>query len=526
MSTAQIPTGTIVPAVQDKPIIIDSRTVIPVGAILKENTIVTAPLEGTVDTRDTNNKKGLQFVPPNSIIPDGVYLPKGTFIPQAVPVGSILPSRAIIPQFSVIPEKTSVPYGSIVVSGTKILEKDIFGLLDQGRDLFYKLTGSRGLIKHVPLGTVVPEGAAFPANSIIPEFTNLQGDNVSVTIPLGTRIYNADFLERNMPSLGPEELRESMKAVLKSVRENNGARLPDQPIVTNAVDPSRLQFLVLPAGVVVPKFSDGKFAKLQGKVTIPLLQDGNPSEIPDGFVSETPTDKEENKIARGTVVPKGCLVPPGTVIPPGAYIPPDTILFLSKRDDNAPIVVPPLSHIPEGTSLSKSFGGTNLNIPEGTYIPESSAPKIKIVPGLIVPKNFKLNPSGIVQNIRIPMGTYIPKTDLPLNIPDGTIIPADVPWTVQVRESYLQSLKETLVSAETLGLYFAVIHLFLTVYAVSVAFQETANVLGIAAALIAPEIYLLVMYYRTPRVVASDARVVNLLIFILIVILLWSARLN
>lgn len=528
MSVAQIPTGTIVPAVQDNATAIDPRTVIPVGTILKENTVVSAPLQGTVDTRDPKNKQGLQFVPANSSIPDGVYLPKGTFIPHAVPVGSVLPDRTILPQFSIIPEKTSVPYGSIVVKGTKILESEIFGVLDQAMSAVYGLMGSRGIMKHIPLGTNIPENAIFPVGSVIPEFTNIRkAETVTVSIPQGTCIYNADYLEQNVSSsLGPSELKDNMKAVVASLRENKGARLPREPIVRNAIDPLRLQVLVLPVGVVIPKFSDGKYAKLQGKVTIPLLADGNPSVIPDGFVSETPTEKEENKIAKGTVVPKGCLVPPGTVIPPGAFIPPDTVLYLPKREDNAAIVVPPLSHIPEGTFLSEKFGGTDLNIPEGTYIPESTVSEINIFGAVLVPKEFKLHKKGVVKNVVIPFGTYIPKTDLALNIPVETWIPMNAPWSVQGPESYWHAVRQSLMSAWTLQMFFAVIHLFLTVYAVSVAFEERANVLGIAAALIAPEFYLLFMYYRNPRLVTSDTRIINLLIFTLLVILLWSARLN
>jgi hypothetical protein len=201
-------------------------------------------------------------------------------------------------------------------------------------------------------------------------------------------------------------------------------------------------------------------------------------------------------------------------------------VFLPKRADSAPIIVPPGTHIPVGAIISEKLGGTELNIPVGTYIPESSLSKINITPDMNVPEEFQLHPSGEVKNVRVPKGTYIPKTDLPINIPEGTVIPADAQWVIAEKESYYNAATHNLTNARMLGTYFAVIHLFLTVYALTIAFQEYANVLGIAAALVVPEIYLLVMYRRNPTAVASSGRLVNLLIFMLLVIFLWSVRVN
>jgi hypothetical protein len=537
MSIAQIPSGTIVPT----PIttLIDRRTVIPVGAILKENTIVSEPLKGEIDFRDPKNKKGVSFVPPNSTIPDGVFLPKGTFIPQAVPVGTILPDRTILPRGSKIQDSTIVPYGSIVADGTLILEKDVSGSTwDQVVAYTRKLFGYQSNTKrHIPMGTYIPLEAVFPVGSVILEGTRIQkNESVKMSVPQGTRILNNDALLKRVKGSSlfgrlfttQKDYTDKAAVILSAVVNNKGARLPEKPIVTtiNNYFPDAIEALLLPLGVVIPKFSDGRYATLVGDVCVPLLENGSPSEIPVEFSTDKPTEKEENNIAKGTFVPKGCSIPPGTVIPRGAYFPPDTIVYLPKRADSAPILVPPCTHIPVGAIISEKLSGTDLNIPYGTYIPESSTSKINIVPEMNVPDEFQLHPAGEVKNVHVAKGTYIPKTDLPINIPQGTIIPAEAEWVVADKESYYNTASNNIVSARMLGVYFGVIHLFLTVYALSIAFQEYGNVLGITAALVVPEIYLLVMYHRNPRAVASDARLVNLLIFMLVVILLWSARIN
>jgi len=525
MSVAQIPEGTVVPSVLLQRI--DRRTVIPTGTILKENTVVSAPLKEEVDTRDSANKKGMKFVPPNSTIPDGVYLPKGTFIPQSVPEGTILPDRTILPRGAKVVDKTSVPYGSIVVDGTVIYEKDVLSQWSQFTDYLSKLVGQRGVVKHIPLGTRIPLDAAFPVGSTIVQGTRIQktGD-MEISVPQGTQVLNSDALKA-LESKLIQKLKEyklDIAPVIAAVRDNKGARLPQKPVIRNVRD--MIDTLILLPGVVIPKFPNGDYAVLEGMVSIPLLANGSPSVIPADFVSETSTTKEENNIAKGTIVPKGCRIPPGTVIPPGSYIPPGTILYLPKRDDSAPNIVPPMTYLPVGTILDEKLGGTGLNIPYGTYLPQGQVQDINITSDVIVPEYFELHPSGMVKNVRVEQGTYIPRTDMSINIPQGTVIPKEAQWVIEERENYLSALRHSLTDAGTLSRMFGLIHLFLTVYALSIAFQEYANVLGIAAALLFPEVYLLVVYARNPRALVSDARLINLLIFMLIVILLWSARLN
>ena len=528
MSVAQIPKGTVVPSVLLQKI--DPRTVIPTGTILKENTVVSAPLKGEVDTRDPANKKGTEFIPPNSTIPDGVYLPKGTFIPQSVPVGTILPDRTILPRGAKVMDKTSAPYGSIVADGTVIYEKDVLSQWSQFTDYLSKFVGQRGVMKHIPLGTRIPLDTAFPVGSTIVPGTRIQktGESMEISVPQGTQVLNSEALQALESKLIQKLKGDNLiiAPLLAAVRDNKGARLPQKPVIMNKLSTDSMDTLILLPGVVIPKFSNGDYAVLEGTVSIPLLANGSPSVIPADFVSETFTTKEENNIAKGTIVPKGCRIPPGTVIPPGSYIPPGTILYLPKRDDSAPNIVPPMTYLPVGTILSEKLGGTELNIPYGTYLPQGQVQGINITPDVVVPENFQLHPSGMVKNVRVEQGTYIPRTDMSINIPQGTSIPKEAPWVVVERENYLSALRHSLTDASTLTRMFSLIHVFLTVYALSVAFQEYANVLGIAAALLFPEAYLLIMYTRNPRAVVSDARLINLLIFMLVVTLLWSARLN
>jgi len=485
MSIAQIPQGTRVPDLL--PPQLNPHTVIPVGTILKETTVIPQPLQVVVDTRDPARKIGVELAPPGSIIPDGVYLPVGTFIPQPVPVGVILPRHTILPMGSKVPDETSIPYGSIVAEGTQISEEQILsGILDSLGNWWKRFRTSRGYMKQIPLGTVIPSGTVFPVGSIIQRKTNFvytSNASFELSIPQGTVIPNAEELKNTIDS-----------AIYKAIQDAKGARLPKEIIICPQ-DPQQTTSnprVYLPPGTVIPKFSNGDYAVIPVGTVIPLLANGAAATIPENKVFQL-TDREENNVAKGTRVPAGAKIPPGTVIPAGALIPSDVILYVPKLADGRHAIVPPYSVIPPGAIFPEGLAEIDLNIPYGTAIPKSSTKSIHITPDTEVSENFQLQPSGEVKNVVVTKGTYIPKTDMPINIPKGTIITANVPWTV--RTPTVASLMDRFFDGNAGLKLFAMIHTLLILVALNIAFQ-LRDTSGILLAVLLPELYLFTQIRR------------------------------
>ena len=521
MSIAQIPEGTRVPDLL--PSGLNPQTVIPMGTILKENTLIPQPLQVVIDTRDPKRKLGVEFAPPGSSIPDGVYLPVGTFIPQPVPVGVILPQHTILPMGSKVPDETSVPYGSIVAEGTQMSEDQIFsGLLDSLGNWWKRFRTSRGYMKHVPLGTVIPSGTVFPVGSIIQRKTNLvytSASSFELSIPQGTFIPNAEELKnaRIIPNTD--------SPMLKELQDAKGARLPKEVIVS-PIDPQQATSnprVYLPPGTIIPKFSNGDYAVIPAGTVIPLLANGAAATIPENQVFQL-TDKEENNVAKGTRVPVGAKIPPGTVIPEGAVIPSDVVLYVPKLADGRHAIIPPYSVIPPGAIFPEGLAEINLNIPYGTSIPKSSTTSITITPDTEVSEDFQLQPSGEVKNV-ITKGTYIPKTDIPLNIPKGTIITANVPWTVMAPT--VASIKDRFVDGNAGLKLFALIHTLLILVSLSIAFHQR-DVSGVVLAILLPELYLFNQIQRAARtgesVFLAPYQVWGALLAVFVIFMLLSMR--
>lgn len=500
MSIAQIPEGTRVPVLL--PPQLDPRTVIPIGTILKEKTLIPQPLEVVVDTRDPNRKIGVQFAPPGSRIPDGVYLPPGTFIPQPVPVGMVLPRHTILPIGSKIPDETSVPYGSIVTEGTEIKEEQILrGVLDTLGNWWKRFRTSRGYLKNIPADTVIPAGTVFPVGSVIRPLTNFvyaSSSAFDLSIPEGTVITNDS---RN-----------------KEINDAKGARLPKE-IVIYPMNPQGFMpnpEVYLSPGTVIPKFSNGDYAIIPAGTVIPPLANGAAATIPENKVIQE-TDKEENNIAKGTRVPAGAKIPPGTIIPEESRIFFDMILYVPKLADGRNALIPANSVIPPGALFPDGLAEINLRIRRGTYIPKTSTKSINITPDTQVSEAFQLQPSGEVKNVIITKGTYIPKTDIPINIPKGTVITADVPWTVVAQST--PTLTERFVDGDGGLKLFVMIHLLLILIALNIAFQ-TNDLPGIVFAVVLPELYLFLLVQRGHRTLLSPSQLWGTLFSVFVIFIL------
>jgi carbonic anhydrase/acetyltransferase-like protein (isoleucine patch superfamily) len=347
------------------------------------------------------------------------------------------------------------------------------------------------MIKHIPLGTHIPKDTVFPVQSIIVAGTRIEytSDNAfELAIPLGTVIYDVKSLDVVKPELKGR---------------NSAARLPKSLVLTHPTNEQVAQAVYLPPGTVIPKFSNGEYAVIPPGTVIPLLANGAASTIPENAII-TRTEKEENFIAANTVVPEGAKIPPGTVIPEGAQIPEGVVLYIPKLEDGRSAVIPPLTHIPVGAIFPEMFADKEINIPYGTTIPKSTTKTIRITPEVEVPENFQLQPSGDVKDIIVQKGTYIPKTDMLLNIPKGTVIPNNVPWTIrQTGLQTIQTFKEYLQDTQIPLKLFLAIHFFLMLYAL----QHVLTTPGISrsfahllVALFFPELYLFILFYQSRKV--------------------------
>lgn len=498
MSIAQIPAGTVVPEMVSS---IDPHTVIPVGTILKEGTLIPEPLNEQIDTRDPKNKTGLHQAPLFSVIPDGVLLPKGTYIPVAVQPGTVFPNRAILPIGSKIPDQTSVPYGSIVAEGTELDESKFMGVLDKMYGFWKKISSARGILKSIPLGTHIPKDTMFPVQSKIITGTRIvlaSTTSFDIAIPHGTVVHNAASLQ---PFVDEDP---QLANWLPALRDARGARLPKNIVVTHPTNEQIALSVYLPPGTIIPKFSDGRYAVIPPGTVIPLLANGAAATIPENTII-TRTDKEENNVAANTVVPEGAKIPPGTVIPDGAIIPEGVILFVPTLEDGRPTILPPRTHIPAGAIFPAGLVESELCIAYGTHLPKSTTTNVHITPEVEVPENFQLHPSGDVKEIIIQKGTYIPKTDMVLKIPKGTVIPNNVPWTFgQAGLETFQTLGEYLHDTNLLQNVFFILHLFLICYAVQhhVSLsnlgtrQHPANPANLLLAVLFPELYLFLYVFR------------------------------
>lgn len=517
MSIAQIPAGTIL---SGKDVPYDTPIVIPPQAIVRAGTLIPAPLTTEIDTRDPNNRKGVDKAPQGSTIPDGVFLPVGTFIPQQVPDGTILPQRTILPFGSTIPDKTVVPFGALVAEGTEIKQEQVgfFGKLwNWARSV---VTDVNAHI-HVPLGTRIEKGTVFPLGSVIVRGTRLQPteSNQSILVPPYTIVYGLEELAK-IPGIASSRMALAQK--------KNGAALPEEVVVTNVV-PERTNELVLPEGTVIPKFDDGQYAIILPGTVVPALANGDPSEIPENArIAEQKT--EQNRVAQGTVVPAGAKIPPGTIIPPGGVFPDGMILFVPRLNNGNPAYVPPYTHIPVGAQFPESLAGTNMNIPAGTAIPSHTG-KLQIGPEVEVPENFKFTKS-IIENISVTPGTYIPRTDLPVNIPKGTIITSNTAWQSSDQTGTPATFAAKLFTVlrsdkyiKLMAMYIHVLLMLLAYYLASTRRQaQRAGIGEVLFALLIPELYLAIRIRDVHRTFPSNAYyLVALFVLIMVGITVWSA---